>query len=247
MSATYPPASVFLYGTFDGAGVDLSAAPITVVDLETSGYSPAAGGRIVEIALVTVAGGRIVDEWETLVDAGGDPGASHVHRIRRAHLVGAPTFADIAGEVVTRLDGTVVAAHNATFEERFLAAELTAAGVTAGQWPALCTLRLAKRALPGPSYKLAACCAATGVTLRDAHTALGDARATAEMLIGLWDATRSLRFPRRPVPPRAVPAAAARLHTRADAHVRHGGAPPPVPRQSWARPTGTGASGATEV
>ncbi|HEX5740254.1 MAG TPA: 3'-5' exonuclease [Pilimelia sp.] len=232
MSVSLPRPAVFLYGTFDGAGVDLSTAPVTVMDLETSGYSPASGGRIVEIALVTVAGGRIVDEWETLVDAGGDPGASHVHRISRAHLAGAPTFADIAGEVVARLDGTVVAAHNATFEERFLAAELAAAGVRAGQWPALCTLRLAKRALPGPSYKLAACCAATGVTLRDAHTALGDARATAEMLIGLSHAVRSLRFPCRPVAPRARAAGAVRVHTRADAVARCGGPPPSaVPRQ----------------
>ncbi|MEU7619367.1 hypothetical protein AB0B27_25180 [Micromonospora rifamycinica] len=55
------------------------------------------------MALVRVEGGRVVDEWATLVDPGRDPGPTFIHHITADMLSGAPTFADAAGEILSRL------------------------------------------------------------------------------------------------------------------------------------------------
>ncbi len=84
-----------------------------------------------------------------------------------------------------RLDGAIVVAHNASFEERFLRAELDQLGIGPQPIPALCTLEMARNLLPCPNHRLQTCCDSLGVALTDAHSALGDARATARMLPAL--------------------------------------------------------------
>ncbi|MDI2126278.1 3'-5' exonuclease [Yinghuangia seranimata] len=155
-----------------------------VVDLETTGFSPGRGDRIVEIGVVRIAGdGRVLREWTTLVDPGRGVGATQVHRITEADVAGAPRFVDIAGELAGLLAGAVVVAHNAAFEQRFLEAEFAAAGVAMPMVPALCTMRLAKAtALPVADSKLGTCCAYFGLEFPDAHAALADARVTARLL-----------------------------------------------------------------
>ncbi|MFG1801329.1 exonuclease domain-containing protein [Micromonospora carbonacea] len=191
---------LFAFGSAGGGGgVDLGGAPFVVVDVETTGLS-SRSDRIVEIALVRVEGGRVVDEWATLVDAGRDPGPTFVHHITADMLSGAPTFADVAGEILSRLDGAVAVAHNARFEEGFIAQEFARAGIDTAPLPAVCTLRLARQVLAAPNFQLVSCCAAYGIELHDAHTALGDTRATAQLLTRLLADAPALRFPSAPVP-----------------------------------------------
>src|SRR5690606_24476628 len=94
----------------------------------------------------------------------------------------APHFGDVAGEILARLEGAVVVAHNAVFEERFLAAELARIGVRGTSLPALCSLWLGQRTFDTPNHKLATLAQHAGIPMPDAHAALGDVRAVARLL-----------------------------------------------------------------
>lgn len=64
-----------------------------VVDVETTGLSPAYQHRIVEVAVVLVdKDGQVVVTWDTLVNPRRDVGASDVHGLRAAELLDAPPF-----------------------------------------------------------------------------------------------------------------------------------------------------------
>lgn len=161
-----------------------------VIDLETTGFE-AQRHRIVEIAIVRIdEKGRELDVFETLVDPGNEEvGPTAVHGISAPMLVGAPTFAEISGTVLQKLQGAIVVAHNAQFEDSFLSAEFAHAGWPLPWLPALDTLTVSQ-SLTLPNHRLATVCEWAGVRIHGAHTAVGDARATARMLPSLLAATR---------------------------------------------------------
>jgi DNA polymerase-3 subunit epsilon len=172
---------LFSYGG-DLRGVPLDA-PFAIVDVETTGFSPAQGDRIIEIAIARVdARGRIEDEYATLVNPERDAGAVFVHGISNIDIGDAPRFADVAGEVLARMNGAVVVAHHAAFEERFLAAEFTRLGILPPISPAVCSLWLARRTMRTPNHKLRTLARYAGISTADAHTALGDVRTVAALL-----------------------------------------------------------------
>lgn len=157
-----------------------------VFDTETTGFDPNKGDRLLEIGVVRVdVSGRELARWSTLVNPGaGVPlGPTSVHGIERRHLVGAPRFAEVAGDFITVVAGAHLTAHNAVFDMKFLAAEFVHAGVV---WPApqaLCTLLASRRLLDLPSHKLGAVAAHLGVEFAGrAHSALDDAAVTAKVL-----------------------------------------------------------------
>ena len=78
----------------------LSEVSFAVVDVETTGLSPAQGDRIIEIALVRREPDGSREGWSRLVDPGRPipPRASKVHGILDDHLLGAPAFAGIKSE-----------------------------------------------------------------------------------------------------------------------------------------------------
>lgn len=156
-----------------------------VVDVETTGFSSAKHDRIVEVAVVRVDGhGRIEDEWCTLVNPQRDLGPQHVHGVQAADARRAPTFDVVAPHLASRLTGRLLVAHNLAFDALFLSAEYRRLGVDAPIDHAygLCTMRLADRYLVAASRGLSACCGTLGIEHADAHSALGDARATALLL-----------------------------------------------------------------
>lgn len=171
-------------GTAHGAGPTPSHVEFCVVDLETTGFSPRLGDRVVEVATVRIeADGTVVDEWSTLVNPERDIGATHVHGITAGEVVDAPLFEEIAGDLLARLDGAVVAAHNLRFDWEFLIAEYERAGHPLPRVPSICTIALGARALPQlQDRRLVGYCDALGIDLSDAHSASGDANATAEVL-----------------------------------------------------------------
>lgn len=195
--------------------------PYAVIDVETTGLSAARGDRIVEIAIARIdAAGRIEDEYATLINPDGrDTGPVFIHGISNDAVNDAPRFPDIAAEILNRLDGCVVVAHNAPFEEGFLAAELRRARITVGPLPALCTLRLAQQTLTTPNFKLATLARHAGVAMPDQHAALGDVRAVAALLpLMLTRLARPLAYPCAPLAPHDhahLPAPTARIRTRA--------------------------------
>ena len=172
---------LFQYGG-DGPGVELDL-PFAVVAVQTTGFSPDAGDRIVEIAIARVdAQGHLTDEYSTLVDPGRDVGPIFVHGINGSDVREAPTFEEIAGELLARMDGAIVVAHNAVVEERFLAAEFDRIGLRLPLNPALCALWLARQTIDAPSDELTVLARAAGVPVTGGHGALTDVRTVARLL-----------------------------------------------------------------
>ena len=205
---------LLVFPRIGGEGLSLLDHPLAVVDLETTGFTPGPD-RAIEVGIVRVdPSGEIVDEWTTLVNPGRDVGPTWVHGVTDDMVASAPTFAAIADEVLDRLEGAVVVAHNASFDGGFLAHEFALAGVPAPALPAACTLQVARwSGLNLPNYRLATCCEAFGLTNTGAHSALGDARVTAELATRLLASPPELRWP---LAPPALP----RLGRRADARPR---------------------------
>ena len=145
---------------------------MAVVDTETTGFSKA--DRIVEIAVLTVVDGEIVDEFDTLLQPQRDPGPVHIHGITPAMLQVAPRFADVAHDIAVRLDGAVLVAHNIHFDLRMLRAEFDRTGVAEfDPGDGICTYRLTRK-------KLSVAAAEAGLE-STSHTALDDARAAAAL------------------------------------------------------------------
>ena len=153
-------------------------------DVETTRLDPSAG-RIIEIAVVRIDGqGRPVGEWTTLIDpATADLGRTDIHGIHPSWLADAPAFLDIAGDLVGFLNGCVPVAHNAGFDRGFLCAEWERAGLGPLNIDVVDTLGFARGlGLPGRLGQLAD---ALDVAIGNAHTALGDSRALAQVLLKL--------------------------------------------------------------
>lgn len=161
-----------------------------VVDVETTGGSPARGDRIVEFACVRLIGGEVVGEYESLVNPG--------LRIPRwiTGLTGidddlvepAPRFEEIADRVREELSGRVFVAHNVSFDWRFVSEELRRSRSEVPTGERLCTVKLARRAVPGLRRRgLDSLARYFGVEVTDRHRAGGDARATATILGRMLD------------------------------------------------------------
>ncbi|MEV4614104.1 3'-5' exonuclease [Kitasatospora sp. NPDC049258] len=154
-----------------------------VVDVEATGRSPWRH-RVVEVAVVLLDDTLGTErEFSTLIDPAGPVGPTHVHRITQDQVVGAPRFREVAPALLELLAGRVLVGHHVSCDRAFLEREFARIGVELPAVPELCTMRLARGRLPDAGgYGLAACTAAAGLGWYPAHTALGDARATAELL-----------------------------------------------------------------
>jgi DNA polymerase-3 subunit epsilon len=157
-----------------------------VVDVETSGLS-SRRHRILQIGVVTVEAGAVVDEWSSLVRLRWPfqrVGPRRIHGITRRRLRGAPTLDSALRELARRLDGAVFTAHNAPFDAAFLERAARREGIALDLGPRLCTLRLSRRLDPErtQSHRLGDLCARYGITVAQPHDALSDARATAAVL-----------------------------------------------------------------
>jgi DNA polymerase-3 subunit epsilon len=150
---------------------------IAVVDLETTGTA-ATSDAITEIGIVLVEGGDVVEEWSTLVNPGSSipPEIQALTGITDAMVRDAPTFDDIAGEVLTRLEGRLFVAHNARFDYGFLKNAFRRAGISFTA-DVLCTVRLSRRLYPQHAqHSLDALVSRHNLSTEDRHRALGDAR-----------------------------------------------------------------------
>jgi DNA polymerase-3 subunit epsilon len=156
----------------------------SVADVETTGLFPKGVDRIIEIAVIRLnAKGEILDEYATLVNPHRDIGPTHIHGIRARDVKKAPTFAEVAGDVLSRLKGAVFVAHNVYFDMRFVQSEMARLGHRLPDFAFLCTMQLARKADPTiPSRRLGELCRYFGIRQHKAHSAYGDARATVELL-----------------------------------------------------------------
>jgi DNA polymerase III epsilon subunit family exonuclease len=171
-------------------GAPLEEVRFAVVDVETTGGASWSGHRIIDIAIVEVHGGRIVDEYETLVHPGRaiPPMITALTGISTEMTAAAPYFDHISDEVDRRLRGRAFVAHNATFDWGFVAAELQRAAGDVPEVPRLCTVRMCRRLVPGLRRRnLDEVTRHFGITIHARHRAHGDALATARVLLRLLD------------------------------------------------------------
>ena len=169
-------------------GPPLAETCFAVVDVETTGSLGA--DRIMEIAVVEVRGGAVVDEWHTLINPGRpvDPYVQRLTGIRPGMVVDAPTFEHVAEEVHRRLEGRVFVAHNAAFDWHHVSGELAEATGRAPEVRRLCTVRLVRSLLPRLQRRnLDEVSRHYGIPIHERHRAHGDALATARVLVRLID------------------------------------------------------------
>lgn len=164
----------------------ISHTPFVVVDLETTGLEPNLD-CIVEIAAVMVVNGEIVDEKTTLVNPGVfvPQVTTDITGITTEMLKDQPRFEDVVDDYLGFM-GTesVFTAHNADFDFAFFNSHLRRMGRSELPNPYLCTFKLAKAVHPNLArYGLGALTEVFGVELPQAHRAIHDARATAQLFI----------------------------------------------------------------
>lgn len=171
-------------------GRDPRALTYAVLDLETTGLDPARGARVCEVAVVRLRGdGTVLDEYATLVDPRQPIPADLPHEITSTDVRGAPTFEQVAGDLLAYLADAIVVSHHLDFEERFLIAEFGRLGVSVQGVPGLCTLVTARTQLDRWGYRLDEIASLiTGEWPVARHSALGDARALATVLTKLLTA-----------------------------------------------------------
>ena len=183
-------------GTFDDLGTPLSTVTFVVVDLETTGGSPAECG-ITEIGAVKVRGGEVIGEFQTLVNPGGPIPAfiSVLTGITDSMVASAPRIEAALPAFLEFATGSVLVAHNAGFDISFLKA---AARRTDHEWPGfrvLDTVHLARQLVRRdevPNHRLASLARLFRATTTPDHRALHDARATVDVLHGLLERVGSL-------------------------------------------------------
>ena len=154
-----------------------------IVDIETTGGT-ARSHKIIEVAIVTFDGKKIVDTYTTLINPKKyiPPFITSLTGISNEMVEDAPTFDEVADAILEQTRDKVFVAHNVNFDYSFLKQEFNILGQRFDRRK-LCSVRLAKKIIPGfQSYGLGALTSRLGISINDRHRALGDAEATAKVL-----------------------------------------------------------------
>jgi DNA polymerase-3 subunit epsilon len=161
----------------------------TVFDTETTGLNPSQGDEIIQVGAARIVNNKLLrqESFEQLVDpkraipAAGIP----IHGIRPEMVVGQPTIDQVLPAFHAFAQDTVLVAHNAAFDMRFLQLKQELTGVVFDH-PVLDTLLLSALVHPNQdSHRLEALAERFNVTIVGRHTALGDAMVTAEAFLKL--------------------------------------------------------------
>lgn len=157
-----------------------------VFHLVATERGPGGAERACEIAVLRMRGdGTVTREFTTFLDPRVPLLGQRLHAVTEADTIGAPRAADTVAELTRILSGAVVTSHGLDTTRRFLDAEFLPAGLPAGL-PGLCTLRTLRAQLDLTNYSLArASHTLTGWWPTAQHTALGQARACAQLLAEL--------------------------------------------------------------
>lgn len=168
--------SVYIRPTIET--MELLSTPFVFVDIETTGGSPVSS-RVLEVAVIKVHQGKIVDEYESLLnpDEYIPPFISQLTGITDGDVASAPFFNQIAAELYDFMAGSVFVAHNVNFDLSFLQTEFHRFGIDFE--PArFCTVQLSRALYPEyTTHKLAALIERHDIRVDDRHRAYADARA----------------------------------------------------------------------
>ncbi|MFM2044683.1 MAG: hypothetical protein RLY86_3259 [Pseudomonadota bacterium] len=169
----------------------LKALTFVVFDTETTGLQPSQGDELVSIAGVRIVNNRILtgETFQTLVNPGrAIPAAStRFHGIVDSMVEGAPKPAEAVAQFRAFCGDSVLVAHNAAFDLKFLKMKQKAAGVRFNL-TVLDTMILSRQ-IQGEDgqHSLDGIAERLGLPIVDRHSALGDALATAAIFLRLID------------------------------------------------------------
>ncbi|MFB6247187.1 MAG: DEDD exonuclease domain-containing protein [Salinibacter sp.] len=162
----------------------VSDATFVVTDTETTGTT-AESNRVIEIGAVKVRDGSVVDRYQQLVNPQRSiPGRiTKLTGITTGMVFDAPTVDEVLPDYLDFLGDGLLTAHNLSFDKGFLDAELERTGRAPLSNETLCTVRLARRLLPGLDSKgLSRLTQFYDISVDGRHRALGDAEATGRVL-----------------------------------------------------------------
>ncbi len=167
----------------------LTALSYTVFDTETTGLNPSDGDEIIQIGAARIVNGKLrrQESFEQLVDPERlIPAASiPIHGITQEMVQGKPCIGEVLPSFHTFVQDTVLVAHNAAFDMKFLQLKEAQTGLVFYQ-PVLDTLLLSAVVHPNQtSHRLEAIAERLNITVLGRHTALGDAIVTAEVWLRL--------------------------------------------------------------
>jgi DNA polymerase III subunit epsilon len=167
----------------------LTELTYTVFDTETTGLNPSQGDEIIQMGATRIVNGKLLSQecFEQLIDPQRSiPVATiPIHGIEPHMVAGKPTIAQVLPSFHAFAQDTVLVAHNAAFDMRFLQLKEKSTGVVFDQ-PVLDTLLLSAVVHPKQeSHRLEAIAERFNVTVLGRHTAMGDAMVTAEVFLKL--------------------------------------------------------------
>ena len=156
----------------------------SVVDTETTGMS-SDFNRVMDVGIVTVKSGEIVNKWEALINPKQevDYWITYYTNLTDAHVKNKPTFDYYASHINNLLADTIFVGHNVGFDYSFMSSEMKRAGHVF-DYPKLCTVLLGRKLLPQlANAHLDALADYYDIKISARHRALPDAEATAIVLL----------------------------------------------------------------
>ena len=163
------------------SGQPIAGKEYAFIDIETTGLYPEQGHKIVEIAiLITDASYNEISRHETLINPNRHMSATNIHLITNDMIKDAPTIEDINDEIISVLNGRILVAHNAEFEQKFLNHELQGKKFTGSNF--LDTLKYSYSIKNIENNKLGTIAKHYKIPYINAHTAMGDVLILANVL-----------------------------------------------------------------
>jgi len=164
---------------------------VIVLDFETTGLSPDWGDRVTEVAAVVIEDRSVVRQYQSLMNAGVPIPAfvQELTGITNAMIRNAPPASVVIRELARFIGSAPLVAHNASFDRRFLDAELARVRLRRVQ-EVVCSMRVARRVYPdAPNHRLGTVARYADVPASGRqHRALADAMVTANLWLKMQTA-----------------------------------------------------------
>ena len=181
---------------------NLSDGIFLIVDLETTGPSPKSGSAITEIGAVKVKGGEVIAEFESFVNPL-KPIPEYITDltgITNQMLANAPIIDEVLPDFLNFAGShleTILVAHNAPFDLGFLKSAASEIEIPWPKYQTLDTVTIARQVLTRDEVancKLGTLAEFFGTKVEPNHRALDDAKATNEVLHGLFERLGSMQI-----------------------------------------------------
>lgn len=171
----------------DFARLSAPDAPLTdvvIVDTETTGAGHDA--RLVELGALHVRDGKVVAQFQTLVDPEEPipPYVVRIHGITNAMVRGQPKAKVVLPAFLAFVGARCLLAHNAAFDRNIIANEMIRAGMKRPDVPMFCSLKLARKVFPqAPNHKLSTLASYLKIPDPPSHRAIADCMTTVGVLV----------------------------------------------------------------